>query len=286
MRTKHDNYHSKTGLRSLRCMMALLMVVLMLWGVSSNTYAANAANIGGDIYSQMLAEGTKVADLPLVPATSLAWWSTSNQLEYLRLHGENPSLATLARFDIKTVYDWRGNEVAINSASFAQPGINLYADRYGTQRYVYYGGTLFLLNRERTIYTTIAKPVRTNADLFDLTTMSNSGQGFMVENQHHDLIRTRDTQYCGLLHFTDEYGRKVLNDLYVYFEPGDKVEVTLPQSDTFHSTARSVWAWQPFETTIVYTRVDRQQPPPVPTASICVPASDLCVRYQPDGFPV
>lgn len=114
-------------------------------------------------------------------------------------------------------------------------------------------------------------------------TCSDTGHGYMVENQAHSFERINDSQACGLIHFVFENGEKALEDAWVFFEPGDFVEVTYAELNGYRTLAPGCWSWDSFELTVTYYTEANAH---VRAPSACYVGDDnLCTETLPDGIP-
>lgn len=121
----------------------------------------------------------------------------------------------------------------------------------------------------------------TTSSVSSVRTCSDDGHGHLVESQDYSFERISDDQFCGLIHFAFENGKEALEDQWVFFSPGDMVEVTYAELDGYQTLAPGCWSWEPFELTVTYY---------APKDVYCrayeacsVGPDNICTDVQPDG---
>lgn len=186
-------------------------------------------------------------DWPLVHVSMLDEWDDEAQVEYLELHGENPSMMTLQRFGISRVYTADGEKIKVDTTKTLT--VPLYADANQQTQYVYYGGYIYLLSNEK-VQGKLSKPTQT--DGIEVQTYTDSGHGYVVENQNYSFERLNKNQSCALVHFVEESDDPILEDYMVFFDQDDLIRITYPEVEGLKPLSPGCWSWDAFELTAKY----------------------------------
>lgn len=116
-------------------------------------------------------------------------------------------------------------------------------------------------------------------------TSSDSGRGYLIENQNYSFERLNDSQSCALVHFVyADTGETAMEDFMVFFSKGDNIEITYPQLNGYQTLSPGCWSWDAFELTVKYYKpedVHIQAP-----SATYVGTDNICTDKQPDGYPV
>lgn len=202
--------------------------------------------------------------------------------EKMEVYGENPSLMTLQRFGISEVYNAAGEKVEIDATVSTPSETPLYTDEKHQAQLVYCAGKIYTVTSGGKITGKYLKPEQHGG--IEVRTCTDSGHGYMVENQHYSFERLNDDQSCALLHFvTEKSGKTIMEDFVVFFDRDDRIEITFPTMKGLETLSPGCWSWDAFELTVKYYRpwdITMR----VPSATY-VGDDNICVDVQPDGCP-
>lgn len=201
---------------------------------------------------------------------------------HLELYGEDPTLMTLQLFCISEVYDTEGQKVEVKNLLTLPEG-HLYVDENQQGQYVYYDGGVYVVTPDGKIQGRFNKP--SHPGEIQIRAFTNFGHGHTVESQHYGFERTSERQSCALLHFVNaKSDETVAEDLMVFFEASDHIEILFPKIDNLETLSSGCRSGVAFELTVKYyepENVYKQAPGTTSIDPACV-----CVDVQPDGYPV
>ena len=208
--------------------------------------------------------------------------STDMIEEDMKVYGENPSLMTLQRFGISEVYNKAGEKVEIDAAASTPSETPLYADEKHQAQLIYCAGKIYTVTTNGKITGEYIKPEQHGG--IEVRTCTDSGHGYMVENQHYSFERLNDDQSCALVHFvTEKSGEAIMDDFVVFFDREDFIEITYPRMKGLETLSPGCWSWDAFELTVKYYKPEdiRMSAP----STTYVGDDNVCVDVQPDGCP-
>lgn len=203
--------------------------------------------------------------------------------EEVELYGENPSVETLRRAGITGAYDANGTKVLMENTATTPSEGPLYTSEDCKIQYIYYDGVVYTAAPDM-LCDAFRIPRWSYDGKTEVVTFSRVDSRWMETQRRYSFERESEKQLCALLHFVDaKSGEPVSDDLKVFFDAGDLVEIVFPECDGLEAVSTGCYSWEAFELTVEYCEpgsLAKQAP-----GMTCVDPRCICTDVQPDGYP-